>query len=138
MRIVRPALLLAAALVAGCGHGAGPREPKSATLDVELTHGGRGEYGEGAAWHLRVRGDTLAGTIDAFDGQLLTQDEVTILLPRGRFTITSGQRPCDGNCTLLDAERDRCSRALRVKGDEHFRAVVRLRPGEGCTIDLGG
>jgi hypothetical protein len=80
----------------------------------------------------------VAADIDAFDAKLLTQNDVTVRLPRGSFTIESGQLPCDGNCSVLDAETDRCRRELQVDGSEDVRAVVRVRPGEGCTIALEG
>ena len=105
---------------------------------MELTHAGDGAFVEYAAWHLRVHGSTLAGKIDAFDAKLLTQNDVTVRLPRGTFTIESGQLPCDGNCSVLDVEKDRCTRDVEVDGTERLRAVVRVRPGQGCTIALEG
>jgi hypothetical protein len=44
-------------------------------------------------------------------------------VPAGRFVLGSWQRTCDGNCGYLDAPADRC--------------LIVVRPGKGCTIDVG-
>jgi hypothetical protein len=36
---------------------------------------------------------------------------------------------------LPAATTDQCSRAVQVEGDAVLEAVVRLSPGEGCTIE---
>ena len=41
------------------------------------------------------------------------------LRPRaGLYRVVSFQRPCDGNCSLLDPPTDRCSRRVRVYAGE--------------------
>jgi D-alanyl-D-alanine dipeptidase len=55
-------------------------------------------------------------------------------LRAGRYRLRSWQRPCDGNCGTLDPPTDACSRRMFVPAGGSVRAVVRLRPGRGCSI----
>ena len=55
-------------------------------------------------------------------------------LPAGRYRLTSFERPCSGNCSLLDPPTDRCSRRITIIA--HGRTGVRatVRPGRGCRM----
>ena len=53
------------------------------------------------------------------------------LRPRaGLYRVESFQRPCDGNCSLLDPPTDRCSRRVRVYAGESARVRIVTRPGQ--------
>ena len=55
-------------------------------------------------------------------------------LPPGRYRVISYQRPCDGNCGLLDPPTDRCARPVRILSGGLTEVAVRVRPGRGCTM----
>ena len=44
------------------------------------------------------------------------------------------QRPCDGNCDLLDAATDRCRARFSLKNGQRLHAIVRVRDGRPCAI----
>jgi hypothetical protein len=57
------------------------------------------------------------------------------LRPRaGLYRVVSFQRPCDGNCSLLDPPTDRCSRRVRVYAGESAGVRIVTRPGRGCVV----
>jgi hypothetical protein len=59
---------------------------------------------------------------------------VSLRVNPGDYRIFSWQRPCDGNCGLLDPPTDECDRTLSVPSGEVVRGTIEVRPGEGCTI----
>jgi hypothetical protein len=58
----------------------------------------------------------------------------TIRLEPGTYRLISFQRPCDGNCSMLDPPTDQCSREITAEAAAELGTVVRLSPGEGCEI----
>jgi zinc D-Ala-D-Ala dipeptidase len=48
--------------------------------------------------------------------------------------VISYQRPCDGNCGLLDPPTDRCARPIRILSGGLTEVAVRVRPGRGCRM----
>ena len=92
-----------------------------------------GPYIEGSVSYLRVRDARGALVIDESAGPGLRW-RVRRRLPAGRYRLTSFERPCDGNCSVLDPPTDRCSRRITIiaHGRTGVRAVV--RPGRGCSI----
>lgn len=56
-------------------------------------------------------------------------------LPVGSYVLRAGQRPCDGNCGMLDGLTDRCSKKLDLDGVT--RVVVRLVVQRPCVIRVG-
>ena len=52
----------------------------------------------------------------------------------GRYRVISYQRPCDGNCRLLDPPTDRCVRPIRILSGGLTEATVRVRPGRRCRM----
>jgi len=52
----------------------------------------------------------------------------------GRYRVISYQRPCDGNCRLLDSPTDRCARPIRILSSGLSEATVRVRPGRRCRM----
>jgi hypothetical protein len=56
------------------------------------------------------------------------------LVPPGRYTIKSWQRPCDGNCDHLGEVTDRCQRTVTLPPNRSSLFVIQLAPGHGCRI----
>jgi D-alanyl-D-alanine dipeptidase len=121
------ALAAIAALAAPAAHAQAPR----GKLDFRrvLT----GPYIEGSVSFLRVRDARGALVVDVSSGPGLRW-RVRRRLPAGRYRLTSFERPCDGNCSLLDPPTDRCSRRITIIA--HGRTGVRatVRPGRGCRV----
>jgi hypothetical protein len=82
---------------------------------------------------LRVTQQSPAGETTLAEMTLLGQDSIALQLRNGTYTVTSAQRPCDGTCTHLDAERDACTATVRVDDDTR-RVVTTVRAGRGCSI----
>jgi D-alanyl-D-alanine dipeptidase len=95
----------------------------------------RGVYIEGSISHLRVRDGkgTLALQRQSGPG---VRFRVRERLPAGRYRVTSFERPCDGNCALLDPPVARCSRRIQIM--PHGRTGVRttVRPYRGCRMSV--
>ncbi len=128
MRILTLCALAAiAALAAPAAHAQAPR----GKLDFRrvLTR----PYIEGSVSFLRVRDASGALVVDVSSGPGLRW-RVRRRLPAGRYRLTSFERPCDGNCSLLDPPTDRCSRRITIIA--HGRTGVRatVRPGRGCRV----
>ncbi len=119
------ALVLAVA-PAGAGHTS---DRGSLTLSSRLNVSG-GAYVEGSVSYLRLRrGDRIVARRSG-SGRLHAH-----LKPRaGLYRVVSYQRPCDGNCSMLDPPTDRCSKRVRVYAGESSSARVVTKPGSGCTI----
>ena len=87
-------------------------------------------YIEGSMSYLKIRrhGRTVV--------QRVRQGPFRVRLrPRaGLYRVESFQRPCDGNCSLLDPPTDRCSRRVRVYAGESARVRILTRPGHGCVV----
>jgi hypothetical protein len=89
-----------------------------------------GPYIEGSVSYVRVRNGrrvvfrrSRAGTIEAR------------IHPRaGLYRVVTFQRPCDGNCSVLDPPGDRCSERVRVYAGETSRVGAVTRPGKGCRM----
>jgi len=89
-------------------------------------------YIEGSYSYVRVEQDEKKVVQVRLKGRKL---EATVRLEPGSYRLVSFQRPCDGNCGLLDPPTDRCSSEIEAKAGALVEATVRLSPGEGCTID---
>jgi hypothetical protein len=55
-------------------------------------------------------------------------------LPAGHYRVTSFERPCDGNCSLLDPPRERCSRHIRIFAGGRTGVRAAVRPHRGCRM----
>ncbi len=108
-------------------------EATPGTLDYRQSlDSSRGVYTEGSISFVRVR---------ASDGHALVRRRVS--KPRfrmlrklrpGRYRVISYQRPCAGNCSLLDPPVDRCARAVRILSGGRTEVGVTVRPGRRCTM----
>jgi hypothetical protein len=141
-------LALAALAVAACnGKEATPTvdAPDERLVAVPVRHlydMSRGRYIEGALSYVRVedaRGHTIvAKQLD--EGDLL--DDVTLVstarlhIEPGTYRLITYQRPCSGNCTILDPPTDRCAREITLDAGRAVAVTITARPGERCTIEL--
>jgi hypothetical protein len=129
------ALVIAALATAGCGGQAKPRSAQAATLHVRQELIGRGMYTEGSYSYVRVErdGDKVV--------QVRLSDErtprATVRLDPGSYRLVSFQRPCDGNCGILDPPMDQCTKTVEVEADADIAVLVSLSPGQGCEIEEG-
>jgi D-alanyl-D-alanine dipeptidase len=127
MRVTRAALL-ASAVALACPAGA---TAARGTLDYrQVVDTSRGTYIEGAVSYVRIRdagGRVILET--QYPGHRLRRR-----LPDGRYGVRSFQRPCDGNCSVLDAPTDACSRRFGVLPSGRTLVRVTVRPGRGCTM----
>jgi hypothetical protein len=128
---VRILALCVAAAIAAVAAPTAVAQPARGKLDFRRVLSGA--YIEGSISFLRVRDASGALVVDESTGPRLRW-RVSRRLPAGRYRLTSFERPCNGNCSLLDPPTDRCSR--RVEVIAHGRTGVRatVRPGRGCRL----
>lgn len=128
MRRAAPALVALA--LAGCGGQTTGGEAGSAFVHVEQRFDRGGPmYIEGSVSYVRLEGpETVERQLD--DG--LAELEVDA----GRYVLQSWQRPCDGNCGYLDPPTDRCETTFEAGAGAALHALIVVRPGKGCTIDV--
>lgn len=89
-----------------------------------------GLYVEGSLSYIRVSD----GEDVVFQWQMPDDGRLQHDLPPGTYTLTSFQRPCDGNCGYLDPPTDRCSEPLTVEAGVVEQVHVTVRPGSGCEF----
>ena len=89
---------------------------------------GKGMYIEGSRWHLRVDHRRLS-LVDDYVRRPWTRT-----VEPGRYLIVSYQRPCDGNCSLLDPPTDRCRATVTVPSGRTLRVTIVNRFGPKCSI----
>ncbi|HXJ65582.1 MAG TPA: hypothetical protein VNN79_17640 [Actinomycetota bacterium] len=63
-------------------------------------------------------------------------DRLRRIVPAGDYAIRSYQRPCDGNCGLLDAPADICEQSVTIAPGQTTKVHVVIKIGSGCTFDL--
>ena len=76
----------------------------------------RGPYIEGSVSFLRVLDSR--GTAVVEESTQGVRWRVKRRLSAGRYRVISFERPCSGNCLLLDMPRERCSRRVRIEHEE--------------------
>jgi D-alanyl-D-alanine dipeptidase len=130
MRVRQAALLCcAAALVLPAGASAA-----RGTLDYrQALDTSRGTYIEGSFSYVRVR-DANGRVVIAREYRNRSRFRLRRPLPEGRYGVRSFQRPCDGNCGVLDPPTDSCARRFTVLPEGRTVVRVRVRPGRGCRI----
>jgi D-alanyl-D-alanine dipeptidase len=108
-------------------------EAAPGTLDLRQSlDRSRGLYVEGAVSFVRVR--STRGWVVVARRVRKPRFHMTRRLAPGRYRVISYQRPCDGNCRLLDPPTDRCARPVRILSGGLTEVGVSVRPGRGCTM----
>ncbi len=108
-------------------------EAAPGTLDLrESIDRSRGLYVEGSVSYVRVLG--IRGRLVVARRVRKPRFRMQRRLPPGRYRVISYQRPCDGNCGLLDPPTDRCARPVQILSGGLTEVAVRVRPGRGCTM----
>src|SRR5690242_10277900 len=133
-------LVVVAAAAAATGfawHRAGRAEPPPAgpaTLVIYQSSAGGALYTEGSRSFLSIAARAGgAERVDYFAGREV--DPVySGHLAAGTYTLTSWQRPCDGNCGYLDPPTDRCGRTITLVPGAAAAYTIELMPGRGCRI----
>lgn len=106
----------------------------SATLVVRQRYRGPGYYVEGSVGFVEVSAPGTA-TVTRRERQILGSGRRRFSLRPGTYSLTSWQRPCDGNCQDgFDPPVDGCEESLTIGGGETVTAVVAVTPDSGCTI----
>jgi D-alanyl-D-alanine dipeptidase len=103
------------------------------TLDFRQSFAGRMPYIEGSVSFVRVR-DASGDTVVRRRVQHKPRFRMKRKLRPGRYRVVSYQRPCDGNCGLLDPPADRCARRMRVMSGGLTAVAVTVRPYRGCRM----
>jgi hypothetical protein len=127
------ALCAAAALVAArVAHG---RVAAAGALQITQRFEGQRFYIEGSISLVRIQRAGRTGgqprMLEPAGGRVA---KLTVKLAAGRYHLYSWQRPCDGNCSLLDPPADRCSTGFRIASGRVTRATIHVMPGQGCRI----
>lgn len=103
------------------------------TFDLrESVDRSRGMYVEGSVSYVRVRSSGGRQVV----GRRVRKPRFRMQrrLAPGRYRVISYQRPCEGNCGLLDPPTDRCARPVRILSGGLTEVAVRVRPGRGCRM----
>jgi zinc D-Ala-D-Ala dipeptidase len=108
-------------------------EAAPGTLDLRQSlDRSRGLYVEGAVSYVRVR--STRGRLVVARRVHKPRFRMKRPLAPGHYRVISYQRPCDGNCRLLDPPTDRCARPVQILSGGLTEVGVRVRPGRGCTM----
>ena len=130
---VRHAALICSAAVLGLPAGASAAR---GTLDYrQVFDRSRGTYIEGSFSYVRVR-DASGRVVFEREYRGRSRFRLRRPLPEGAYRVRSFQRPCQGNCGVLDPPIDSCSRPLQVLPRGRTLVRVTVRPGRGCSIGV--
>jgi hypothetical protein len=76
-----------------------------------------------------------------FDGDVrryrLTRRLLRRALNSGVYRLHTYQRPCNGNCSMLERPINRCSARFRIRGSQRATATIRLISARECEVVLG-
>lgn len=128
------ALALLAVLFTACGEErpAAQRDVPDGRLVIRESLPPMPRYIEGSVSFLRVV-RTQDGSV-VVDGPMRNKPLLDRAVAAGDYQVVSYQRPCDGNCGLLDPPVDRCEATVRVTGGHTRTATVVLGRHGGCTV----
>ena len=125
-------VVLGISLLVGCG-STKPQATNSrpAMLRVKQVMVPGSLYTEGSFSYVRVErdGQEIAKV-------KLEDSRAELRLDEGSYRLISFQRPCDGNCGLLDPPVDRCERSVQLLADETLHVKVVLHQRGGCTMRI--
>ncbi len=106
-------------------------------LVVQKSLAGMPVFIEGSVTHLRIVGPDGAVIVDGLrpvetlDRPLLDQ-----ALPAGSYELTAVERPCEGNCSMLDAPADstRCVFEVHVTAGRKTEVAILLGGSAGAVV----
>lgn len=108
----------------------------SSTLVVRQRYRGPDYYIEGSVGFVEVSSPGAA-EVARLERQIAGRGDRRFSLRPGTYSLTSWQRPCDGNCQDgFDPPVDGCESSFTVGRGETVIALVTVTPGSGCTIVL--
>ena len=114
---------------------AGSAQAAPGTLDFrQALDTSGGTYIEGAVSYVRVLGARGEAVVRR-SVMHKVRFRMRRRLPPGRYTVVSFQRPCAGNCDLLDPPTDRCARRIRILSGGRTEVRVVVRSGRGCRME---
>jgi zinc D-Ala-D-Ala dipeptidase len=131
LRAVQRTLVTAVALAAAAVPAAAEASP--GTLDFQQSSARRPVYIEGAVSFVRVR-DAAGDTVVRRRVRHRPRFRMVRRLPPGRYKVVSYQRPCAGNCSVLDPPTERCARRIRILSGGLTAVSVRVRAWRGCRM----
>ena len=104
-----------------------------------------GFYMEGSLTHLELfryfpDSDDFPVPIAIIDQEAPPSGTVLIddTLAPGTYELRSYQRPCSGNCGILDSPSDGCATRFTLEAEAKVKAAVTVRPGTACPIEIVG
>jgi hypothetical protein len=149
MRMKTALAIAVIAVLAGCTQGSsaestaersagtasGDTAERSATLVVRQRYRD-GFYVEGSVGFVEVSRPG-SETVTRLERQIEGDESVSLVLPPGSWSLTSWQRPCDGNCQDgFDPPVDGCEASFTLDPDQTAMADVTVTPSSGCQIRI--
>jgi hypothetical protein len=117
------------------GTASGDAAERSASLVVRQRYRG-GFYIEGSVGFVEVSRPG-SETVSRLERQVEGDDSVRLVLPPGMYSLTSWQRPCDGNCQDgFDPPVDGCETSIMLESGQTVTADVTVKPDSGCQIRI--
>jgi hypothetical protein len=109
-------------------------EEELSTLVVRQRYRGPSYYIEGSIGFVEVSAPGAGGPTRE-EWRIEGRGVARVVLRSGTYSLTSWQRPCDGNCEDgFDPPVDGCEASFTVERAEKVIAVVTVTPDSGCTI----
>lgn len=113
------------------------------TLIVEYDQDGF--YTEGSVLHLELYryfpdSDSFPTPIEVIDREAPPTGTILLDVTKapGIYELRSYQRPCNGSCEVLESPSDGCAARLTLEAGSSAKAVLTVRPGSGCRLDVDG
>ncbi len=117
------------------GTASGETAERSATLVVRQRYRD-GFYIEGSVGFIEVS-QPGRETVTRLERQVVGDRSVSLVLPPGSYSLTSWQRPCDGNCQDgFDPPVAGCEASIMLGSGQTVTADVTVTPGSGCQIHI--
>lgn len=115
------AAAVAALALAGCGEPQG-----TGRLEVDKVLTGSPGFMEGSLTEVTVRDEQGRTVLEQRQREPGQRAILARSLPAGDYTLVARERPCQGNCGMLDPPAGECELDLDVEPDAATRVVVQL------------
>jgi hypothetical protein len=117
------------------GTASGETAERSATLVVRQRYRD-GFYIEGSVRFVEMS-QPGSEMVTRLERQVEGDHSVSLVLPPGSYSLTSWQRPCDGNCQDgFDPPVDGCEASIMLESGQTVTADFTVTPGSGCQIHI--